>query len=97
MGNETEHYQKGIKKGTVNRGMQCRGKAREGRGGARGAGRGGRGGCGAELLAALHTFGQNVRAQGNRDEFTGAVSRGLRRRARHGGWWFRGRRCRAMS
>ena len=47
-------------------------------------GRGGRGGCGAKLLAALHTFGQSVRAQGNRDGFTRAESRGLRRRSAGG-------------
>ena len=34
--------------------------------------------------AALHTVGQNVRAHGGRDEFTGAEARGLRGRSRDG-------------
>ena len=41
------------------------------RGGGRGAGQGGGLGGGAELLAALHTVGQSVGAQGNRNGFTG--------------------------
>ena len=41
------------------------------RGGGRGAGQGGGLGGGAELLAALHTVGQSVGAQGNRSGFTG--------------------------
>ena len=71
--------QNNMKTGTVNKGTQCRGKAR-----GQGAGWRGRVGCGNELLAALHTVGQIVRTQGNRDELIGAQRRGLRSRSLHG-------------